>query len=211
MTGKKDPLLKGERVELQYGLYQSIGGEVGASFKAVAYVGRRRVAESSGEAADSTISSLKSYLDIRSANHRQGRKEGVPTAAEFRDALASLRPDVPLPVMELLTTHSKLPGEAATLSQLAKISLGCTPSAVEIEYLRIGRKLSKLLEFSPETNGISGQLATMFVLATPQKSAREDAWKLRRELCEALAELDGKPRANKGDERPCELAAESKV
>jgi hypothetical protein len=185
---KKD---HGQRTEIEHGLYRIIAGQRGKSFKAIAYVDMRKVAETSGENAEEAINSLKAFLDAKTAKRKEGRKEEVPSAAEFKDALEVLRVNMPDRLMDILFTHRRLPDDTATMLQLARISSGWTSTVMEVEYARLGRKISRLLGFSPVCKGLEPHLMPVVVFATPKGSMHKGIWKLRPQFAAALDDLKG--------------------
>lgn len=196
MGKKSDYAVQGQRIDIEYGLYRIIAGEQANSFKAIAYVGMRKVAETSGESSDAAINSMKALLDVRTAKRKQERSEDVPTSAEFRDALEALRPSMPQQLIDILCAHGRLPGDTATMLQLAKMCSAWTPAVMEVEYARLGRKLSRLLGFWPAANDVAPQLMPIVVIATPEGPARRGAWRLRPEIAAALDEVQGRTKTN---------------
>jgi hypothetical protein len=189
MGKKRDYAVQSQRSDIDYGLYRIIAGEQAKSFKAIAYVGMRKIAETTGDNADAAINSLKAFLDVRAAKRKQERETGVPSSAEFKEALEALRPSMPQQLIDILFTHRRLPDDTAAMLQLVRISSAWTPAVMEVEYARLGRKISRLLEFSPLANGIEPQLMPIVVLATPKGSVHTRTWKLRPQVAAALDEL----------------------
>jgi hypothetical protein len=178
-----------QRIDIKHGLYRIIAGQQGKSFKAIAYVGMRKVAETSEENADKAIESLKALLDAKTAKRKEERKQEVPSSAEFQDALEALRASMPRNLMNILLTHRRLPDNTGTMLQLARISSAWTPTVMGVEYARLGRKISRLLGFSPVAKGLEPHLIPIVVFATPKGSVNKGIWKLRPQFVAALDEL----------------------
>lgn len=137
------------------------------------------------------------FLDVRTAKRKQERRKEVPTSAEFRDALEALRPSMPQQLMDILCAHRRLPGDTATMLQLAKMCSAWTPAVMEVEYARLGRKISRLLGFLPEARDVAPPLMPIVVIATPEGMVRRGAWRLRPEIAAALDALKGQVPTNR--------------
>lgn len=81
------------RIEREYRLYRVVAGEVGKTCKAVAYLGMEGippVEAVEASSVDEAVSLMKDVLEARLATMRLERRDGVPSAAEFREVLAAL-------------------------------------------------------------------------------------------------------------------------
>lgn len=178
-----------QRLEESYGPFRIIAGVVNKSPQAIAYLGSRVAYRTEAESPETAAETLRKVLEANRAKHVAQRVDGVPVAAEYRDALASLLPRIDPVVLHQLRHHLRF-GPATTMETLGKVT-GQLEEEAERHYVRLGRLLSRVLDFSPDTQGSGKQARPIFAFATqteaPEGSAR--GWRLRREAAEGFAAL----------------------
>lgn len=179
------------RIDIAHHHYRIVGGQGNGSCQAIAYIGKRKIYTTAGETVAAAVESLKVTLDEHLARLRQERVGGVPSACEFREALLALVPELPEKTIGLLVVHSRLPRAVATIGDLSRCS-GQDEVMIGAGYARLGRKLSALLNFFPEPNGLDQAftpvLTFAFVEMRPDKAGA--ALRLRPEVFAALGDLD---------------------
>lgn len=177
------------RIDIAYKYYRIIAGEQDGACRAIAYIGMRRVAESRGDTIDGAVTSVRSGLEALAKERRLERRDGVPTAVEFKEALEFLQPGIPTPLLDILSAHRRRPQQRATVQQLASLRVGWNADEIEAECAKLGRKLSKLVEFLPRTSELNKALLPMLVIAVPDEGIGGVGWRLRPEITEALGIL----------------------
>ncbi|MGF7007019.1 hypothetical protein [Aminobacter sp. BE322] len=140
------------RIEREYRLYRIVAGEVGEICKAVAYLGMggiRPVEAVEASSVDEAIALMKEVLETRLSTMQLERRDGVPTAAEFRESLAAL----PASMRESIRVlHIERLDPLSPSSALATLSLR-TQSNIETivdELRKAARRLGDLLGTQPE-------------------------------------------------------------
>lgn len=126
----------------------------------------------------------------------QDRVDGVPSEAEFREALLALDAVEPTETMRLLIEHSRLPGGVATMGDLVRRSSRDEDSAVT-DYARLGREVGTMLNFAPGPDGLERSLAPLLTFSVLETSSDGASVKqrLRPEVLAALgATLQGDAR-----------------
>lgn len=140
-----------ERLEVEHFRYRIVAGQRDGACQAVAYLGRRKIYTTGGETVDAAVAAVKRILDEHLVRLARERVDGVPSEAEFREALLVVDMALPEQVVRLLSAHSRCPGGAATLSDLARLS-GWDEATVKLKYVQAGRQIANLLGFSPRPN-----------------------------------------------------------
>lgn len=178
-----------ERTEATHRHFRIVAGRHGDNAcQAIAYLGMARVAAIGGTTVAAAVSSLRAALDERCDRQRRARISGVPTSAEFREALMAIDPSRTDPALALLTQHSHRPGAVVTMSDLARFT-GNDESTLKSMYGRLGRKLAGILAFSPEQEGLDRSMLPMLTFATLEElgAGRGGALRLRPEVVSAIA------------------------
>ena len=185
--------LVGERIEREFRLYRIVAGNLGATCKAVAYLGNggaRPVETVEAASIDDAVARLMEVLAARLAEMRASRVDGAPTAAEFQEALAAL----PVPLREKLRFYRidaldrKATGSVlATLSMRTKTS----PAAIIDDLRKIGRKLGELLDGAPTPGTAAAPATDLAALASTETSDGDGfpVLKFHDTFYEALAQL----------------------
>ncbi len=176
-----------ERIEIDHHRYRIVAGKRKGSFQAIAYLGRRLVESSTGDSVELAVESLKTSLDQRLARLREGRSGDVPSEAEFGEALTVVGAELPSSTMEVLALHSRLPGAASTLSDLARRA-DSDEATVAAAYARLGRRLAVLLDYAPTSEDSEQRLAPISTFATVDGDAAGSSplLRLRPEVVAAL-------------------------
>lgn len=139
------------RVEREYRLYRIVAGEVGETCKAVAYLGMagiRPVEAVEASSVDEAVSLMKDVLEARLATMRLERRDGIPSAAEYHEALAAL----PATTREgLRGLHIERLDPLAKESSLATLSMRTQRDAAAIvdELRKAAGRLADLLDAKP--------------------------------------------------------------
>lgn len=139
------------RVEREYRLYRIVAGEVGETCKAVAYLGMggiRPVEAVEATSVDEAVSLMKDVLEARLATMRLKRRDGIPSAAEFHEALAALPAKTR---EELRGLHIERLDPLAKESALATLSMRTQRDAAAIvdELRKAAGRLADLLDAKP--------------------------------------------------------------
>lgn len=174
------------RIDIQCGLYRIIAGLQGNEHRAIAYLGGKQRASVSGNTVDDAIKSLEKILEERVVRLREARIDDLPSAEEFLDAFESIRNEVTERQLRLLKAHRRYPEAVASLSDLARDE-DLSTAAAEAAYARLGKRLGKLMEFSPAPNTLGPTLAGILVLAMPEaEQDLQSPLRLRAPVMQAL-------------------------
>lgn len=185
--------LVGERIEREFRLYRIVAGNLGDTCKAVAYLGNggaRPVETVEAASIDDAVTRLMDVLAARLAEMRASRINGIPTAAEFQEALAAL----PAPLREKLRFYRiDALDRNATGSPLATLSMRTKtgPAAIVDDLRKIGRKLGELLD-GAAAPGVAPTPATDLAALAGTDTSDGDGLpllKFHATFCEALAQL----------------------
>lgn len=135
------------RVEQEYQRYRIVAGKVGATCKAIAYLGMEGIgAVESVEASsvDEAVSLMKERLETRRSSMRLERTNGVPTAAEFRESLAALPASIREGIRVLQIERLDPFATSSTLATLALRTRSDVHTIVE-DLRKAARRLDELL------------------------------------------------------------------
>lgn len=179
------------RAESNYEFYRIVAGQMNGACQAIGYHGRHRIAAAAGKSVEEAVAEVKGELGKRSAALRQTRNNGMPTAAEYREALVAASVALPDGATTVLRIHSQQPGATATFAELARRS-GEDEAGIARAYGRMGRSLEGMLNLSFESDGFDRQLATMqsFAVIEPSQHRSKAALRLRTQVVEALNSLE---------------------
>lgn len=176
------------RIDIPYGLYRIIAGRRTDAWYAIGYLGMRKIDVAMGDSLDDAISRMKQLLDQRlSALHRR-RIDGVPSAAEFKEALDAMYPKLPERMAALVALHSRLLRASASLRDLSRRS-GLDEAVILADYIRFGRRVGQALQFAPRENRLPRALWPILTVGEVDVSAQnrsDTVIKLRRQILEAL-------------------------
>lgn len=178
-----------DRTIVEHGAYQIIAGRRQGECAAVGYLGNKRIATATGDSVDAAVSAVSQALDVRVSGLRAERLDGVPTEAEYREALGGLYRGLPSRMKAMLETHCRMPGAATALSDLAR-RFGVSENTVKLGYGKLARGLSGVLDFAPVDDSIERRLLPLLCLGTIAASASGD-----RQLLHLSPELVGALRA----------------
>jgi len=175
------------RIDLEYLHYRIIAGQREGKCQAIAYVGREKIDAVASESVTIAVDTMKQSLNERLAHLRRQRVDGIPTEAEYREGLMALDTAMQEDVLALLKLHCRRPDAIATFGEMARIADLDEPVVADT-YARIGRRLGGLLDFSPDPDGVSPDMAPAlsFALVEPPAGRRSTALRLRPEVLFAL-------------------------
>ncbi len=182
-----------DRIEREYRLYRIVAGDLGKVCKAVAYLGMGGApAIEAVEAAsvDEAISSMEDILAARLNSMREQRRDGIPTAVEFREALAALPAGLRESVRSFQIERLDPTGQTSALAVMALRAKSDIPSVLE-DLRKAARKLAELLDVTIDSADGQEKMADLAMLATIDGTGDEDLPILgfHDELREALATL----------------------
>lgn len=175
------------RIDMNYFHYRIIAGQREGKCQAIAYVGRQKIDSVTGESVTIAVDTMKQSLDERLAHLRRQRVDGVPTEAEYREGLMALDTEMQEDVLGLLKLHGQRPGATASFGDMARLN-DLEEPAIADTYARAGRRLGNLLNFSPDPDGVTPEMAPAlsFALAEPTAAKRSPVLRLRPEVLLAL-------------------------
>jgi hypothetical protein len=183
------PLATSDRVSVTHGAYLVVAGRRGDSCAAVGYLGNRRIEARTADTVEAAVDAVKGALDDRVSGLKAGRSSEVPSEAEFREALVALHAKLPKRMQAMLATHCRLPGSAASLTDLAR-RFEVSVNTAKIDYGKLARQLAKLLDFAPAEATVERGLLPLLTVATLSFSEGKPAvLHLRPELVGALRTL----------------------
>jgi hypothetical protein len=194
LASAKTKTAPAERIDTEHRRYRIIGGKRAGAGHAIAYLGMRKIEERSAESTDAAIAALREVLDLRVEKLQADRVEGVPSEAEYDEALQVLQAELPEQTMAVLAFLSRLPEGAATVPEIA-FRLERSESAVATGATRIGKKLGALLDFAPDTEGVERAMMPLLTFAKVE-TRREKAPALIRLRPEILATLRANDRGD---------------
>jgi len=179
------------RVERDYRLYRIVAGDLGDRCKAIAYLGMGDIAPVEpveAPSVDEAVALMEAALEARLGDMRRDRREGIPTAAEFHEAIsalpATIREDIRSLQIERLDPQSSQPVLDA-LSRRTQVQ-----GATIVDKLRkAARKLGDLLDARPD--GAEKGADPLLLLATLEDADSKalPALTFHPEFGEALASL----------------------
>ena len=180
-----------ERVCVQHGHYLIVGGRRNAENAAIGYLGNKRMAAASAESVEAAVEKVRSALDEHAASLRSERVDGVPTEAEYREALVVLYPKLSKPVAAALGAHTRLPQSSTTLRDLAS-RLGSSERSLRQGYAKLARGMGTMLAFEPAADGDERVWQPLLSLAfvVPQREGSDPLLTLRPELLAALRKAE---------------------
>jgi len=172
---------------MDYFHYRIIAGQREGKCQAIAYVGRRKIDSVTGESVTIAVDTMKQSLDERLAHLRRQRVDGVPTEAEYREGLMALDTAMQEDIIGLLKLHGQRPDATASFGDMARLTDLDEP-AISDTYAHLGRRLGNLLNFSPDPDGVTPEMAPAlsFALVDPTAARRSPALRLRPEVLLAL-------------------------
>lgn len=147
------------------GLYRLIAGHTAGGCQASIYAGMRRIARVEDETVEAAFQKAALLLQDRMAEMRRARMDGIPSAAEYQDALDATPIRGSSRLVALLNAHAGRADATASLAELAKV-IGADEATVRLEYGRLGRKLGAWLDL-PTTGGtLNRDIAPVLSFAT---------------------------------------------
>lgn len=184
-----------DRVDISHHHYRIIAGRLNGACRAIAYLGRRRLDEVEADTVEDAVDAMKRTLDDHLAALRRERRDTVPTADEYGEALTVLRAELPAPVFAILDTHVKQTDAVATIRDLMRSGAGDREAVIEA-YGRLGRRLAALLDFAPDSQELGREYASMqsFAFVETSEDGTSAVLCLRPQVVTALG-LSGQARA----------------
>ncbi len=142
---------------------------VGKRYRGVALRGGRKIAEAESDTVEGCLVVLRDLLDRRAEAEAARRVDGVPTAAEFAEALALLAPRMHDGWWAMLRAHRVAPDRALTAGELAEAADYQNYSAANLQYGRLGFELAQILNYKPETRSDGTPVWTSTIAKYTQK------------------------------------------
>lgn len=180
-----------DRIEREYRLYRIVAGDLGDRCKAIAYLGMGDIAPVEpveASSVDEAVSQMEAALEARLAEMRQERRDGVPTATEFREAIAALpaalREDVRNLQIDRLNPQSPQPVLEA-LSMRTQVQI----STIVDRLRKAARKLADLLDAKPEGPAKDAEPLSLLGVIEETDAKTAPALTFHPEFGEALASL----------------------
>jgi hypothetical protein len=179
------------RTDVAFGRYRIIAAESRGRYVAKLFLGRRQVLEREGNSVDSTIMAVKSAIERRDRERLCRRRDGVPTAEEFAEALEYFADEFPKSHLNMLHAHRRAPGRTLTSREIARAGGYKDYEAANLQYGLLGRKIAELLEYRPERRFSDDHPIWTLTLANGQRDQRSDLWRwtMHDELAKAMDEL----------------------
>lgn len=141
-----------DRIERGYRLYRIVAGDLGDRCKAVAYLGFGSIAPIEPVEAsnvEEAIALMEAALDARLLEMQRRRRGGIPTVAEFREAIAAL----PTPVREdirSLQIERLDPLSSQSVLEALSRRMQVDVQTITDKLRKVARKLGELLDAKPE-------------------------------------------------------------
>lgn len=162
------------------------------AFNAAASSARGTVHEATGKDADTAVEALKLLIDEAATTRRQGRRVdstssfAVPTAEEYREALAVLR--LTPRQRRMLEAHAAAGDAGLTATELAEAAPYRDSSAANLHYGKCGGSIAEELGIAaPEAASGDGPVLTgVLASAGPPREDGSFVWVMHPELREAL-------------------------
>ncbi len=189
------------RKDLKYRRYRILAAQVGGTCRAIAYAGNRKIAAIEGETQEAAVDALKIVLDTRDRDQFRARRDGVPTAEEYREAFQAIAQSITKAQLAMLKAHyhatadrnlANVPDRTLGTEELALAAGYPNHTTVNLQYGKLGRRLAEYLNYSPPNSELRGDEVWTLTLATGQKFAGAGLWiwTMRPEVADALRDLD---------------------
>jgi hypothetical protein len=161
--------------------------------KARAFTGRKAVLDAEAGSVEGALKTLREKLDARDAARRTQRRDDVPTAEEFVDALNRVDAAATDAQRRMLRALYDAPGRTLTSTQVAVIAGYTRHMTVNEKFGKYARLIAEDLGYEPATrsDGTPIWTSTIASEAEPDSGAAAADWRwtLRPEVAEAIARL----------------------
>ncbi|HET6467389.1 MAG TPA: hypothetical protein VFG43_03330 [Geminicoccaceae bacterium] len=175
------------RITVQDGPYAIHALKVQGRFRARAFLKSRSVADGVGVSAEAAINDCRNQIETTRAERLANRREGIPTAAEYLDALACFEDRISTAQRAMLVWHAAAPERRATMKELAVAARYAGRDSAYLKYGEVGRWIGDLLSF-PYATRPDGTPIKISSLAegSGEGPEQEWVWVMHVELAEAV-------------------------
>lgn len=164
------------RTDLAAGRNRIVAGELKGRCVARLFLGERQILEPERDSVAAAIAAVRAAIEERHRERLARRKNGVPTAAEFAEALELMAGDLPDGHRGMLRAHRCAPGRTLTSREIARAGGYADFEAANLQYGLLGRRIAELLNYRPDRRRSDNQPIWTKTLAAGQPHQASGLW-----------------------------------